>query len=326
MSQTSRALFYTAPLRAELRAVALPALKAGEARVRMAFSALSRGSERLVASGAVPPEEFSRMRCPAQGGDFPFPVKYGYCAVGVVEDGPAEWLGARVFALHPHQERFVLPVSALQRIPESVPSARATLAANMETALNALWDSGASAADRIVVVGGGLLGLLIGSLCARLPGAEVTLVDVEPARAALATSLGARFALPDAAPRDADVVFHCSATPSGLATALTCAAPEARVVELSWYGAEAIPVALGAAFHAARLSLVSSQVGRLPPARVARGWTHAKRLAAALALLEDARLDALISETIPFSALPEAIPRVLAPGAAGIATLVSYQE
>ena len=77
----------------------------------------------------------------------PFPVKYGYCAVARVEEGPAEWLGRLVFALHPHQARFRLPLSALTPLPEGLPPARAALAANMETALNVTWDAGVGPGD-----------------------------------------------------------------------------------------------------------------------------------------------------------------------------------
>ena len=322
--QSARALFYTSPMQAELRDVPLHALKPGEVRVRSAFSALSRGTERLVAQGLVPPEEAQRMRCPLQEGEFPFPVKYGYCTVGVVEDGPAEWLGARVFALHPHQERFTCDVKWLTRIPNDIPSPRAALAANMETALNAVWDSGVSAADRVVVVGGGLVGLLVTYLCAQMPGAEVTLVDINPERAALAQGLGARFALPDDAPTGADVVFHTSAHAAGLATAINCAGVEAKVIEMSWYGAGMVAAPLGGKFHAQRLSLVSSQVGRISPGHAARGWTHSSRLQAALRLLCDARLDPLITSTISLDDLPAAIPTLLAADAAGIVTLIAY--
>lgn len=326
MTITSRALTYVAPMRAELRAVAVPAPGDGEVRVRSEVSALSRGTERLVAAGRVPPAEAHRMRCPMQEGDFPFPVKYGYCAVGIVEAGPEAWLGRRVFVLHPHQARFVCGVDRLHPVPDDVPARRAALAANMETALNAVWDSGVSVADRVVVVGGGLVGLLVTALCAGLPGARVTLVDVDAARASDAAAFGAEFALPEAAPEGADVVFHTSATAAGLATALGAAGPEARVIELSWYGAGEVAVALGGAFHGDRLGLLSSQVGRVSPGHAARGWTHASRLAAALRLCVDPRLDRLIGETIAFADLAAAIPRLLAPGAPGVATLVSYEE
>ena len=65
----------------------------GEARVRTLFSGISRGTERLVFNGAVGRSEWERMRGPKQEGAFPFPVKYGYCATGVVEEGPGELVG-----------------------------------------------------------------------------------------------------------------------------------------------------------------------------------------------------------------------------------------
>ena len=265
------------------------------------------------------------MRCPMQAGDFPFPVKYGYCAVGVVEDGPAGWAGRRVFALHPHQERFNAPVSMLTPVPDGLGSARATLAANMETALNAIWDSGMSAADRVTVVGGGLVGLLVTYLAASFPGTRVTLVDTNPARAEFADLFGAAFATPDAVPAGADVVFHTSAHPAGLATAIHAAAKEGTVVELSWYGDKAVPVPLGGHFHAGRVKLVSSQVGTVSPGHAARGWGYSSRLQAALDLCRDDRLDRLLTETVPFSDLAPAIPRLLAADAAGLATLIAYE-
>jgi threonine dehydrogenase-like Zn-dependent dehydrogenase len=264
------------------------------------------------------------MRAPFQQGDFPFPVKYGYCAVGRVDAGPPDLFGRIAFCLHPHQDRFVAPSSSLVLVPEGVPPRRAILAANMETALNAHWDAGSGPADRIVIVGGGVLGLLVAWLAARLPGAEVTLVDVEPSRAKFASALGFGFALPDAAPRDADIVFHASATAPGLATAIASAGTEARIVELSWYGEGAVPAALGGAFHARRLQLISSQVGLVSASRRAR-WDYARRARAAMALLADDRLDALITDEVAFHDLPRRLPGLLAPGAAGLTAAICYE-
>ena len=294
----------------------------------MLWSAISRGTERLVFEGRVPASEAARMRAPFQAGAFPFPVKYGYCAVGRVEAGPAEWLGATVFCLHPHQERFIVPLSALRRAPQATPPRRAALAANMETALNALWDSGAGPGDRIIVVGAGVVGLLVATLASRLPGAEVTVIDTDSSRARVAETLGARFvAAGDVGPQEcdaADVVFHASASPAGLALALDCAGLEAAVVELSWYGDAAVAAPLGGGFHAKRLRLISSQVGQVSPSRRPR-WSYARRLEKALELLSDSRLDALITEEVAFDDLPRELPRLLAPGAAGLATLVRYK-
>jgi threonine dehydrogenase-like Zn-dependent dehydrogenase len=325
----ARALWIEAPRVARLRAEPLPSPRADEVRVVMLWSAISRGTERLVFEGRVPASEAGRMRAPFQQGAFTFPVKYGYCAVGRVEAGPSEWRGATVFCLHPHQERFTVPLSALRRAPPALPARRAALAANMETALNALWDSGAGPGDRIIVIGAGVVGLLVAALASRLPGAEVTTVDTDLSRARVAESLGARFvAASDVGPGEtdvADVVFHTSAAPAGLATALDCAGQEATVVELSWYGEGPVAAPLGAGFHAKRLRLVSSQVGQVSPSHRPR-WSYARRLEKALELLADPRLDALITEEVAFDDLPRELPRLLAPGAPGLATLVRYPK
>ena len=322
----AEALWYEAPGQAAIRTTDLGPLREDWARVRMLWSAVSRGTERLVFTGHVPASEAQRMRAPFQDGEFPFPVKYGYCAVGRVEAGPADLTGREVFCLHPHQTVFDAPAHALTLLPDRLPARRAVLAANMETALNALWDSAAGPGDRIVVVGAGVVGLLVGFLAARLPGADVTVVDVDASRADVTRALGARFATPDRLPetcRDADVVFHASASQAGLATALSCAGFEARIVELSWYGDASIAMPLGGAFHSRRLSIVSSQVGQVSPGRRAR-WTYARRLAKALELLLDDRLDTLISEEVLFGDLPAALPRILSSGAAGLVTAVRY--
>jgi hypothetical protein len=320
---TASALWYQAPCVVAIRTETLPPLEADHARVRTLFSGISRGTERLVLSGRVPESEWTSMRAPLQAGDFPFPVKYGYCAVGLVEAGPDALLGRTVFCLHPHQDLFDAPVAMLTPLPDGVPPQRATLAANMETALNALWDAGAGPADRIAVIGAGVVGLLVAWLAAQMPGADVTLCDIDPSRAAIAHRLGLHFRPPAEAPADCDVVVHASASADGLATALRCAGTEAAIVELSWYGDRAVSAPLGGAFHARRLRLIGSQVGMVAPSRRPR-WPHARRMAAALALLRDARLDALVEATIDFSDASRLLPAVLADGAAGLVPVLRY--
>ncbi len=294
---TADALWITAPGQAECR----PASLGEGVAVRTLFTAISRGTERLVFEGRVPDSEHDRMRAPAQEGAFSFPVKYGYCAVGRAMDGALA--GRDVFALHPHQTRFRMPEAMLAPLPDGLPPQRAVLGANMETALNVLWDSGAGAGDRIAVIGVGVVGALIGCLAARLPGAEVTLVDPNPRRAAIADAVGCGFAAPPDLAGDHDVAIHVSATGEGVALALGCAGVEATVVEASWHGAGTTPVALGGAFHSRRLRLISSQVGQVPADR-ARRWTLARRMAKALELLRDPVLDILISGETAFEDLP----------------------
>lgn len=319
----ARGLWYAAKGVVDLRAMRLPPPGEGEALVRMLYSGVSRGTERLVLDGSVPESEWQRMRAPLQRGDFPFPLMHGYCAVGVVERGPADLAGRIVFCLHPHQDRFVAPLAMLLPVPDGVPPRRATLAANMETALNALWDSGAAPADRIVVIGAGIVGLLVARLAARLPGTQVTIADIAPQRRAIAEALGARFVAPEAVPGDADVVFHASASADGLAAAIGAAGTEATVVELSWYGDRPVSVPLGGAFHSQRLRIVGSQVGQVAAGHRAR-WTYRRRLEAALALLGDPVLDRLLDTEIAFADAPSLLPSLLARDAPGLAPVLVY--
>lgn len=291
------ALWCVAPQTAERR----PAELGDGLLVETLFTGISRGTERLVWEGSIPTTQYERMRGPHQEGDFSFPIKYGYCAVGLVKDGDRH--GELVFALHPHQDAFRLPGDALTPLPAGLPAERAVLAANMETALTIVWDSGVAAGDRVIVVGAGVVGCLVGYLAAQLPGTEVTLVDTNTTRADLAGALGCDFAQPEETLSEADVVIHTSASEAGLVRALEYAGHEATVVEASWHGDKTVSLPLGADFHSKRLRLVSSQVGSIPPVRAPR-WTHARRLGTALSLLLDPVLDRLISGESAFEELP----------------------
>jgi threonine dehydrogenase-like Zn-dependent dehydrogenase len=324
-TRVARALWYPRKGAVELRASPLPRPQPSEALVRTLFSGISRGTERLVFNGEIARSEWERMRGPNQEGTFSFPVKYGYCAAGVVEEGPTELMGRTVFCLHPHQDFFKVPAASLALVPETIPARRVTLAANMETALNALWDGGAGPGDRIVVVGAGVVGLLVTSLAARLPAAEVIAVDADETRRAIVESLGGRFAGPDEAPVDADLVLHASASADGLNLAIKCAGLEATIVEMSWYGNKTLGVDLGGAFHSRRLRLVSSQVGLVASSRRPR-WDYRRRMQAAMRLLDEPALDGLVAEEIAFADAPRELPRILKPGARGLAPVIRYPQ
>jgi 2-desacetyl-2-hydroxyethyl bacteriochlorophyllide A dehydrogenase len=314
MPQEARAFWVTAPGRGEIRTESLEPPSDDEVVVRTVYSGVSRGTEALVFSGHVPETEWDRMRAPFQAGAFPAPIKYGYASVGVVEQGPHELVGRAVFTLYPHQTRYIVPARAVYVLPDTVPPARAVLAANMETALNGLWDARPHVGDRVAVVGAGTVGCLAAWLASRIVGCRVELVDINPRRAAIAATLGVQFAEPEGAARDADVVIHASGSPAGLRLALHLAAFETTITELSWFGDQSVSLPLGGAFHAARLSIASSQVGAIAPAQRAR-WNPTRRMRLALNLLEDAALDALITGESAFEELPQALATLsVAPG------------
>lgn len=310
-----RAFWTVAPGRGAILPVPSQASRPDEVWVRAAATGVSRGTEALVFAGRVPPSQYQTMRAPLMEGEFPFPVKYGYSAVGHTDDS------SRVFVLHPHQDRFVAPASMCIRIPDGVPTNRAVLAANMETALNILWDAGPLPGERMVVIGAGVVGLLAASLLARIPGAHVTVVDIDRNREGAALLLGCDFALPEDAPREQELVVHVSGSEAGLRLALSCAGFEARIVEASWFGDAAPALPLGEAFHSRRLRLIASQVGAVAPAMRGRR-SHSERLAMALELLADTRYDALLEGPTRFEDMPGAMPRILAPG--GLCHVITY--
>jgi NADPH:quinone reductase-like Zn-dependent oxidoreductase len=310
-AETARAFWIVAPGRGEIRPEPMPPAADGDVVVRTLFSGISRGTEALVFQGRVPPSEHQRMRAPFQAGEFPAPVKYGYANVGRVEQGPADLLDRTVFVLYPHQNRYVVPSQSVHPVPEQVPAARAVLTANLETAINILWDARPHLGDRIAIVGGGTVGSLVAWLAGRMPGCRVELIDVNPARAAVARALGVDFAAPDTAAVDADLVIHTSGSAAGLQLALRLAAYEATIVEASWYGADVVTLPLGEAFHSRRLTLKSSQVGAIAPSQRGR-WDSRRRMQLALSLLADPALDVLITGESDFETLPDVMAQLSA--------------
>ena len=300
---SAQALWITGHGQVELRETALvQSAPKGHVHVHTLYSGISRGTERLVLAGAVPKEEYSRMRAPHQDGEFPFPVKYGYSNVGTVVTPECPLEGPIVFCLYPHQSEFVVDEHAVIEVPKAVPARRATLAANMETALNAVWDARPIAGDRVSVVGAGVVGCLLLSLLGRSLALDVEVVDVNERRAVIAQAFGCTFRTPSCASSARDIVFHTTATQAGLDTCLRSLRLDGTVVELSWYGATSPRVALGGAFHSQRLRLLSSQVGHVSPHKP--GWTYRERLALALSLLQDDRLDLLLNTDLNFVDLP----------------------
>jgi threonine dehydrogenase-like Zn-dependent dehydrogenase len=304
MHTDARAFWVVGPGKGEIRAESLRRAGPDEVVVRTLYSGISRGTESLVFKGCVPDSEYQRMRAPFQEGELPWPVKYGYSNVGSVEHGPRELRGRDVFALYPHQSRYVVPADAVYVVPSEVPAARAVLAANMETAVNGVWDADPRAGERVTVVGAGAVGCLVAYALKRLAGCQVELVDANPTRAAIARHLEIPFALPAQAATGAGVIVHASGSPGGLELALDIAAFEATIVEMSWYGTRAVTLPLGRSFHSQRLTLKSSQVGHVARAQRDR-YTRRQRLELALTLLADPALDTLVTGESDFEELPQ---------------------
>lgn len=297
----------------------------GEVLVRTLHTGISRGTEALVFRGEVPAAERDRMRAPFQDGAFPGPVKYGYLNVGVVERGPAELEGRTVFTLFPHQSRFVVPASAVTIVPDGIPARRAVLAGAVETAVNVLWDAAPLVGDRISVIGAGMIGASVALLLSAIPGIDLVVVDVDHAKAELCAALGIRYAHPETAPPDRDLVIETSGSEGGLQLALDSAAFEGEIVVASWFGDRVVALPLGGAFHSQRLTIRSSQVGAVAPRR--RGSrTTADRLALALGMLTDPRFDVLLTGSSSWRELPAVMAAIASGAAPGLCHTIDWSD
>lgn len=303
-SKNVRALWFTGPGTAALRSEAICSPVAGElCTVRSLYSAISEGTERLVLAGKVPPDLHQAMRVPYMGGDFSFPIKYGYSLVGVVDKGGAHLSGAVVHLLHPHQDICCVNAADVFPVPEGIPARRAVLASNLETAVTAIWDARPALGERVLIVGFGCIGALIGQLLRGMPGIDLQIVERDEARNHLAAKLGYRTAI-SAGGEEFDVAFHASGSAAGLQEAIDRVGMEGRIVEVSWYGTAEIPLRLGGTFHSQRKTIIASQVSHLPAFQTAR-WNLMRRRQLVFSLLRDPAFDLLLDEPIPFDRLAD---------------------
>lgn len=307
----ARALWLENEGTARLRQEPKPHAGPGDVVVRAAFSGISRGTERLVFDGRVPPGSWQEMRGPHMQGGFGFPLKYGYAVVGDIVAGRPDRVGEAVFCLHPHQDVFSIPAADAVPVPASVPRRRAVLAANMETALNIVWDANILPGDRVAVFGAGVVGCLVAYLAARIPATDVVIIDRQACRAETTDALGIAFAGSSTGQSDCDVLVNVTGSGDALCEAIEIAGIEARIVEASWYGSRPAELRLGGAFHSRRLTIASSQVGAVSPSRAPR-WPSRRRLETALALLVDERLDCLIAGESAFDSLDADYAGILA--------------
>jgi 2-desacetyl-2-hydroxyethyl bacteriochlorophyllide A dehydrogenase len=313
---SERQLWFVAPGHVELRSAPVAPALPGQLLARALASGISQGTELLLFKGEGPEPFDPSLDAP---GAATYPRRYGYAWVGEVCEAPGGELerGARVFALAPHGDTWRAASHTFRRLPAEIPVERAVLAANLETAINVVWDAGLALGDRVVVIGGGVVGLLCGYVARRAGAQHVSLIEPSLARRAAASQMGfdvvvapeAGAALPQA-----DVVIEASGDPACLDGAIAQARIEGVIVVASFYGQRTAPVALGSDFHRRRLTLRASQVSRLPAGR-SSGWTFERRFELVCALLQDAALDRLLEPAVSFAEAPalyEALAR--APG------------
>ncbi|MFK7979418.1 MAG: zinc-binding alcohol dehydrogenase [Saprospiraceae bacterium] len=297
---TSTALWHISPSESSLQEESLSTPLSHQLLIKSLYSLVSTGTEKLVATGQVPSSMHQLMRVPSMGGAFSFPVKYGYSLVGkVVSEGI--FMGQLVHLLHPHQAALVTDSADVSLVPPNIPAKRAALASNMETALNAIWDSGVSIGDKVVVCGFGMIGGLVARLLSLMPAVEVVVLEKNAYRIQQATNMG--FLVNPTDLSNFDYSFHTSGSSKGLQACIEAVGMEGKIIELSWYGTKSVQLQLGADFHYHRKQIISSQVGHVPFTKNAR-WDYVRRKAVVWKLLKNPVFDAHITDEVPFGESP----------------------
>ena len=171
--RTGRAVWFTAPRRAEVLAEPVRAPGDGEVTVRTLVSLISAGTELKYYRGHAALE--MNVGHPTLGGAAGYPVRFAYlCAGRVVEAGPGapHRPGDLVYARHPHQDLFTTPVehdgrAVVVGLPGDMDPEVAMFLNLAEVAMNALLDVPVGLGDVAVVFGQGIVGLFLAQLARR---------------------------------------------------------------------------------------------------------------------------------------------------------------
>ena len=319
-----QAIWHTSKTQTIVKEEPLSDLSEGFCSVKSLFSLISSGTERLVATGKVPAELYTKMEVPYMQGRFPFPVKYGYSLVGEVASPDHPWYGRLVHLMHPHQGHVLAKATDMTLLPDDLPARRATLASNLETAVNAVWDAKVSVGDRVLVVGFGMIGALVSRLLSWIPAVELLVAEQNPKRRELARRMGFD---PLSTPQAGyfDQAFHTSSSAAGLQTCIDAVGMEGTVVELSWFGNQAVQLQLGGGFHYQRKKIISSQVSHIPGDRQQR-WDYRRRKEVVLQLLQNAAFDEHITDEIALQDAPTFFDQLRNGTADGLGYCINYNS
>jgi threonine dehydrogenase-like Zn-dependent dehydrogenase len=205
-----------------------------------------------------------------------------------------------------YAERVIVDTPMLFALPDSVDDRAGTLVEPTAVAVHALSRAQPRAGERLVVIGGGPIGVLT-ALVAREQDAEVVLVSRNPGRAQSAERLGLRTVAPGdsvatLAGSPPAIVMECAGTASAAALGLELVAPLGRLVVVG-IAPEPLPID--------PMRLVFKEVD-------VRGAIIYRRtdFDAAIDLLASGRIpsDALIDDVIGFAAAEAAFQSLVAPG------------
>lgn len=338
--RTGTGVWFVAPREIELRGEDLRALAPGEVLLEGIVSLISAGTEMNVYRGEI--GSASELVLPTSRGEFPFPMNYGYqvvarvLEVGAGVEGLA--IGDRVFAVHAHQDRFVMPVIAangreiVTRVPDGVSDEQAAFVNLFAVALNATLDCPVRVGDVVMVSGLGVVGSFAGWI-ARRTASRLVLVDPLVERRERAAWIGADAVVhPEDATaavmelsqgRGADIAIEASGAPRALQTAIRATGQEGTVVVLSYYGTREVPLVLSPEFHYKRQRIVSSMVAVVGSGLQPR-WDRDRRTAVSFDQLRSIDVESLVSHRLPFAEAGDAYRLVDESPAEVLGVLLDY--
>jgi 2-desacetyl-2-hydroxyethyl bacteriochlorophyllide A dehydrogenase len=319
----ARQLWFTDTRQVEVREQELQTLQPKQILVKSLCSAISAGTEMLVYRGQLPTDIALDASLAALQRQTAYPLQYGYACVGRVEQIgagiDAAWLNQRVFSFQPHTSHFIATPDQLITLPDDIEPEAAVFLANMETAVNLVLDGNPALGERVAVLGQGIVGLMLSSILARFPLAQLLALDEIGKRRNYAEWLGVHWTfdpksdmqitelkdalgLPvelSATPNSgADLIYEVSGAPEALNLAIELCSYSGRIVIGSWYGSKSAAVQLGGVAHRNRIKFIGSQVSSIAPELSGR-WDKARRFQQAWQMIRRVKPQALISHRIP---------------------------
>lgn len=298
----------------------LPELKNGEVLIKSLYSMISQGTEKIVLTQELSIETCKEMSIPYMKGSLIDTFTYGYSIVGEVISGNTSLIGKKVHLMHPHQDFFIASEDDIYIIPDAISLKEATLASNIETAINAIWDADIQIGDRVLIYGYGLLGAIIATIINQMPGVLCEVYETEMYR----QELHLHHEIPNKSGNNYDVVFNTTANEQALQEALLVTRPEGRVIELSWFGNKNVILKLGNAFHYGRKQIISSQVSHIPMKKQPV-WNYLKRKQLVFKLLHDLNFSHLLLSEVYFKDTPEFYHRLRNENIQKSSTIICYQ-
>ncbi len=294
-------------------------IPAWEVRGKTLYSGISAGTEMTIYRGSNPYahkhwDATLKLFLPEAGERGLYPAVVGYEEVGVITDVGADVKGVKVgdmvWGSWGHRTEFVQhgDVARANLLPPGIDPRCGIFARIGAIALNGILDASINVGETVVVFGAGIVGLICMAL-ARLSGARVYAVDVNPARLRTAARYADELFTSEAAlktkeltgGRGADVVIEATGNYGALAEAIRTVAYAGKVVALGFYQGNPSGLALGEEFHHNRVRIICSQIFNVPP-ELSQRWDVPRLERTIMELQASKRLDLLplITQELPF--------------------------